>query len=94
MDVDRTSGVLPGLACGDALDRPIEFTSPRKIKAEHGRITVMIEHGTWSQPTRTITDDIDQTVYHTNLVEQQPIALGGLQEVLKLRYTSSGVSEW
>ncbi|WP_418284859.1 ADP-ribosylglycohydrolase family protein [Halorubrum sp. DTA46] len=72
MDSDRTRGVLLGLACGDALGRPVEFKSASKISAEHGRLDEMIGHGTWNQPAGTITDDTEQALcIARSLVEQQ-----------------------
>ncbi|WP_336034353.1 ADP-ribosylglycohydrolase family protein [Halobacterium yunchengense] len=72
MDSDRARGILLGLACGDALGRPVEFKSASKISAEHGRLDEMIGHGTWNQPAGTITDDTEQAlcIAHS-LVEQQ-----------------------
>ena len=60
MDSDRARGVLLGLACGDALGRPVEFKSASAITAEHGRLDEMVGHGTWNQPAGTVTDDTDQ----------------------------------
>ena len=72
MDSDRARGVLLGLACGDALGRPVEFKSASKISAEHGRLDEMIGHGTWNQPAGTITDDTEQALcIARSLVEQQ-----------------------
>jgi len=62
MDLDRARGALLGLACGDALGRPIEFTSASEISAEHGRLDEMVGHGTWNQPAGTITDDTEQAL--------------------------------
>ena len=62
MDSDGARGVLLGLACGDALGRPVEFASPAAIDAEHGRLTEMVGHGTWNQPAGTVTDDTDQAL--------------------------------
>ncbi|QIB79546.1 ADP-ribosylglycohydrolase family protein [Haloferax volcanii] len=72
MDSDRARGILLGLACGDALGRPVEFKSASKISAEHGRLDEMIGHGTWNQPAGTITDDTEQALcIARSLVEQQ-----------------------
>jgi len=60
MNPDRASGVLLGLACGDALGRPVEFTPGEEIAATYGRLTEMVGHGTWNQPAGTITDDTEQ----------------------------------
>jgi len=62
MDVDRAEGVLLGLACGDALGRPVEFKSPREIEGRHGQLTEMVGNGTWSQPAGIITDDTEQAL--------------------------------
>jgi len=72
MDVDRARGVLLGLACGDALGRPVEFASAEEISAEHGRLDEMVGHGTWNQPAGTITDDTEQALcIARSLVELQ-----------------------
>ncbi|OTF01904.1 ADP-ribosylglycohydrolase family protein [Halorubrum sp. SD683] len=62
MDPDRASGVLLGLACGDALGRPVEFSAADEITAAHGRLDEMVGHGTWNQPAGTITDDTAQAL--------------------------------
>jgi ADP-ribosyl-[dinitrogen reductase] hydrolase len=59
---DRAEGALLGLACGDALGRPVEFRSPGAIEAEHGTLTEMIGHGTHGKPAGTITDDTEQAL--------------------------------
>ena len=72
MNSDRARGVLLGLACGDALGRPVEFNSASAISAEHGRLDEMVGHGTWNQPAGTITDDTEQALcIARSLVEQQ-----------------------
>ena len=72
MNRDRARGTLLGLACGDALGRPVEFRSADRIAAEHGRLDEMVGHGTWNQPAGTITDDTDQALcIARSLVEQQ-----------------------
>ncbi|WP_348609740.1 ADP-ribosylglycohydrolase family protein [Halobaculum rarum] len=72
MDVDRARGVLLGLACGDALGRPVEFASASEINAEYGRLEEMVGHGTWNQPAGTITDDTEQALcIARSLVEHQ-----------------------
>ena len=72
MDLDRARGVLLGLACGDGLGRPVEFSSASEISAEHGRIDEMVGHGTWNQPAGTITDDTEQALcIARSLAEQQ-----------------------
>ena len=72
MDLDRARGVLLGLACGDAVGRPVEFSSASEISAEHGRLDEMVGHGTWNQPAGTITDDTEQALcIARSLAEQQ-----------------------
>jgi ADP-ribosyl-[dinitrogen reductase] hydrolase len=72
MESDHARGVLLGLACGDALGRPVEFSSASQIEAEHGQLTEMVGHGTWNQPAGTITDDTEQALcIARSLVEQQ-----------------------
>ena len=72
MDSDRARGILLGLACGDALGRPVEFASASEISTEHGRIDEMVGHGTWNQPAGTITDDTEQALcIARSLVEHQ-----------------------
>jgi ADP-ribosyl-[dinitrogen reductase] hydrolase len=56
---DRAAGVLLGLACGDALGRPVEFETPASIEREYGRLTEMVGHGTHGKPAGTVTDDTD-----------------------------------
>lgn len=55
----KAEGCLLGLACGDALGRPVEFKSAEKIESLHGEVTEMLGHGTHSQPPGTITDDTE-----------------------------------
>ena len=72
MDSDRARGVLLGLACGDALGRPVEFEPASAISTEHGRLDEMVGEGTWNQPAGTITDDTEQALcIARSLVEQQ-----------------------
>ncbi len=72
MSSDRVRGILLGLACGDALGRPVEFASAAEISAEHGRLDEMVGHGTWNQPAGTITDDTEQALcIARSLVEHQ-----------------------
>ncbi|GAB3704775.1 hypothetical protein GCM10028858_21720 [Halorubrum pallidum] len=68
---DRAKGVLLGLACGDALGRPVEFASQEQIKREHRRVTDMLGNGTHRQPAGTITDDTEMALCIAgSLVEQ------------------------
>ena len=51
------TGVLLGLACGDALGRPVEFETAEAIQSEHGTIRDMLVGGVHDKPAGTITDD-------------------------------------
>lgn len=62
MNSDRAKGVLLGLACGDALGRPVEFQSERAIERAYGTLTDMVGYGTWNQPPGTVTDDTEQAL--------------------------------
>lgn len=59
---DRIQGCLLGLACGDALGRPVEFVDADRIAATHGRVTEMLSDGTPGQPRGTITDDTEMAL--------------------------------
>lgn len=59
---ERARGVLLGLACGDALGRPVEFKSADQIATEHGTVTEMLGNGSHRQPTGTITDDTEMAL--------------------------------
>ena len=56
---DRATGCLLGLACGDALGRPVEFTTASDIDRRHGQVTEMLADGTHGQPAGTVTDDTE-----------------------------------
>ncbi|MFC6826258.1 ADP-ribosylglycohydrolase family protein [Halopelagius fulvigenes] len=58
----RARGTLLGLACGDALGRPVEFRTSAGIESEHGRVTEMLGHGTHDRPPGTITDDTEMAL--------------------------------
>jgi len=47
---DAATGVVLGLACGDALRSPVEFRSGESIADQHGTVTEMLGHG--ARPTR------------------------------------------
>jgi ADP-ribosyl-[dinitrogen reductase] hydrolase len=69
---DAASGVLLGLACGDALGRPVEFRTADSIADEHGTVMEMLGHGTHGQPAGTVTDDTDLALcIAQSLVEQE-----------------------
>ena len=57
--LDRARGALLGLACGDALGRPVEFRSPAQRADDHGTLREMVGGGTHRQPAGTVTDDTD-----------------------------------
>ncbi|QSG02938.1 ADP-ribosylglycohydrolase family protein [Natranaeroarchaeum sulfidigenes] len=57
--VNAARGTLLGLACGDALGRPVEFSTSAGIEREHGTLTKMAGDGTHGQPAGTITDDTE-----------------------------------
>ncbi|SNR56805.1 ADP-ribosylglycohydrolase family protein [Halorubrum vacuolatum] len=71
MKSDQARGVLLGLACGDALGRPVEFKSAAAIRAEYGTLDEMVGYGTWNQPAGTITDDTDQALCIARSVVEQ-----------------------
>jgi ADP-ribosyl-[dinitrogen reductase] hydrolase len=56
---DSARGALLGLACGDALGRPVEFRSAASIAREYDRVTEMLEQGTHGQPAGRVTDDTE-----------------------------------
>lgn len=71
-ETSTAEGVLLGLACGDALGRPVEFRSAKSIAAEHGTVTEMLANGTHGQPAGTITDDTELALcIARSLVEQE-----------------------
>jgi ADP-ribosyl-[dinitrogen reductase] hydrolase len=55
----RAVGALVGLACGDALGRPVEFETAAAIERAHGRVTELLADGTHGKPAGTVTDDTD-----------------------------------
>jgi ADP-ribosyl-[dinitrogen reductase] hydrolase len=55
-------GVLLGLACGDALGRPVEFKSNEWINQEYGTVTEMLSNGTYGKPAGTVTDDTEMAL--------------------------------
>ena len=62
MSRNKARGTLLGLACGDALGRPVEFKSRGEIQTEYGTVDEMIGYGTWGKPAGTITDDTEQAL--------------------------------
>ena len=59
VDPDRGAGVLLGLACGDALGRPVEGLPAHAIESRYGRLDEMVGDGVHHQPPGTLTDDTD-----------------------------------
>jgi ADP-ribosyl-[dinitrogen reductase] hydrolase len=57
------AGVLLGLACGDALGRPVEFETAEAIQNEHGTVEEMLADGMHGKPAGTITDDTQLALY-------------------------------
>jgi ADP-ribosyl-[dinitrogen reductase] hydrolase len=55
----NAEGCLLGLACGDALGRPVEFKSAATIEAQHGTVETMLGDGSHRKPAGTITDDTE-----------------------------------
>jgi ADP-ribosyl-[dinitrogen reductase] hydrolase len=59
---DRAAGCLLGLACGDALGRPVEGYSSAGIAADYGRLTEMRGRGVHGRSAGTVTDDTAMTL--------------------------------
>lgn len=59
---DAVEGCLLGLACGDALGRPVEFLTSAQIATEYGRVTEMRSNGAHGQPAGTVTDDTEMAL--------------------------------
>jgi len=57
---DNYRGVLLGLACGDALGRPVEGQGPEDISRAYGTIRRMEADGVFDAPAGTTTDDTAQ----------------------------------
>jgi ADP-ribosyl-[dinitrogen reductase] hydrolase len=53
------AGCLLGLACGDALGRPVEFNSAATIEDRYGTVETMLGNGSHGKPPGTITDDTE-----------------------------------
>lgn len=67
---DRAEGVLLGLACGDALGRPIEGWSADQIGREYGTLREFVGGGAHNQQPGIVTDDTQLTmVLARSLVE-------------------------
>lgn len=59
---DRARGVLLGLACGDALGRPVEGWTAERIDREYGTLTEFVGDGVHGEPPGTVTDDTQLAV--------------------------------
>lgn len=59
---DQGTGVVLGLACGDALGRPVEGYPPERLAEEFGTLREMIGDGVHRQPAGTLTDDTDMAL--------------------------------
>ena len=59
---DKYRGVLLGLACGDALGRPVEGQGPDDIADEYGTVHRMEGDGVFNARAGTTTDDTAQAV--------------------------------
>ncbi len=75
MDGDRATGLLLGLASGDALGRPVEFKSAAAIEREHRQVTEMLDGGTHNKPAGTITDDTELAL----CIAQSLVECGGFE---------------
>ena len=60
LEMHNVKAALIGLAVGDALGVPVEFSSRSKMK--RNPVTGMREFGTWSQPIGTWSDDTSLTI--------------------------------
>lgn len=59
MERNNAAGLFLGLACGDALGRPVEFKPPERIERTHGQVSTMLGGGVHNKPAGTITDDTE-----------------------------------
>ena len=78
---DRFRGALLGSACGDALGRPAEASSPARIKARHGQIREFMPwHGWNGGPVGTFTDDTQLTLWTARAIldagDEHPATFG------------------
>ncbi|WP_135666988.1 ADP-ribosylglycohydrolase family protein [Halorhabdus rudnickae] len=62
VSTDAAEGILLGLACGDALGRPVEFKSAEQITSQHGEVTEMLADGSHGKPAGTVTDDTEMAL--------------------------------
>ncbi|MBX0323628.1 ADP-ribosylglycohydrolase family protein [Halomicroarcula sp. F13] len=59
MDEQTARGVVVGLACGDALGRPVEGWSADRIRRRHGTVDAMLGDGAHGLPAGAVTDDTE-----------------------------------
>ncbi|WP_276272282.1 ADP-ribosylglycohydrolase family protein [Haloarcula litorea] len=62
MDTETARGVLLGLACGDALGRPVEGWHADRIERRHGTVDSMLGNGVHHLPPGSITDDTEMAL--------------------------------
>jgi ADP-ribosyl-[dinitrogen reductase] hydrolase len=68
---EQGAGVVLGLACGDALGRPVEGYPPERLTEEFGTLHEMVGDGVHREPAGTLTDDTDMALcIARSLVEQ------------------------
>ena len=60
LEMHNVKAALMGLAVGDALGVPVEFSSRNKMKKNP--VTGMRGNGTWDQPIGTWSDDTSLTI--------------------------------
>lgn len=58
----RSSAVLLGIACGDALGAPVEFMTSGEIRAKYGRLCEMVGGGWLRLKPGQVTDDTEMTL--------------------------------
>jgi ADP-ribosyl-[dinitrogen reductase] hydrolase len=68
--VDRGTGALLGLACGDALGAPIEFMSQTSVRERYGEVTEMMGGGIW-EPGEW-TDDTAMALCIAEAIQERP----------------------
>lgn len=56
---ERVTGMLVGLAIGDAMGRPVEGLTQQEIVERHGTIDELIGGGVYRKPPGTVTDDTE-----------------------------------
>lgn len=62
VDADCARGVLLGLACGDALGRPVEGWPADAIADEYGTLDEMVGQGAHRLPAGSVTDDTEMAL--------------------------------